>query len=43
MNLIYELLKKTGGKADGDSLIQTAKGMRWESSSRPYADRSGHT
>jgi len=31
MNLIYEALKKTGGKADGDSLIAVMKGMRWES------------
>ena len=31
MNLIYEALKKTGGKADGDSLIAAMKGMRWES------------
>ena len=31
MHLIYETLKKTGGKADGDALIAAAKGMRWES------------
>jgi branched-chain amino acid transport system substrate-binding protein len=31
MHLIYEALKKTGGKADGDSLISAAKGMKWES------------
>src|SRR3974390_1532980 len=31
MHLIYEALKKTGGKADGDSLIAAAKGMAWES------------
>jgi branched-chain amino acid transport system substrate-binding protein len=31
MHLIYEALKKTGGKADGDSLIAAARGMRWES------------
>jgi branched-chain amino acid transport system substrate-binding protein len=31
MNLIYETLKKTGGKTDGDSLIAAAKGMAWES------------
>jgi len=31
MHLIYEALKKTGGKADGDSLIAAAKGMKWES------------
>jgi branched-chain amino acid transport system substrate-binding protein len=31
MHLIYEALKKTGGKTDGDSLIAAMKGMRWES------------
>ena len=31
MNLIYETLKKTGGKTDGDSLIAAAKGLGWES------------
>jgi len=31
MHLIYEALKKTGGKADGDSLVAAAKGMAWES------------
>ena len=31
MHLIYEALKKTGGKADGESLIAAAKGMKWES------------
>ena len=31
MHLIYEALKKTGGKADGDALIAAAKGMKWES------------
>jgi branched-chain amino acid transport system substrate-binding protein len=30
-HLIYEALKKTGGKADGDSLIAAAKVMSWES------------
>jgi branched-chain amino acid transport system substrate-binding protein len=35
MHLIYEALKKTGGKADGDSLIKAAKGMRWESPRGP--------
>ncbi len=33
--LIYETLKKTGGKADGDSLIAAAKGMGWESPRGP--------
>jgi branched-chain amino acid transport system substrate-binding protein len=31
MHLIYETLKKTGGKTDGDALIAAAKGSRWES------------
>ncbi len=37
MHLIYEALKKTGGKADGDSLIAAAKGMKWESPRGPIA------
>jgi branched-chain amino acid transport system substrate-binding protein len=37
MHLIYEALKKTGGKADGDSLIGAAKGMKWESPRGPVA------
>jgi len=35
MHLIYEALKKTGGKADGDSLIAAMKGMKWESPRGP--------
>ena len=35
MNLIYEALKKTGGKTDGDLLIAAAKGMSWESPRGP--------
>jgi branched-chain amino acid transport system substrate-binding protein len=31
MHLIFEALKKTGGKTDGESLIAAAKGMQWES------------
>ena len=31
MHLIYEALKKTDGKTDGNSLIAAAKGMIWES------------
>ena len=31
MHMIYESQKKTGGKADGESLIAAAKGMKWES------------
>jgi len=37
MNLIYEALKKTGGKADGDSLIAAMKGMSWESPRGPIS------
>jgi branched-chain amino acid transport system substrate-binding protein len=35
MHLIYAALKKTGGKADGDSLIAAMKGMQWESPRGP--------
>jgi len=35
MHAIYEALKKTGGKTDGDSLIAAAKGMKWESPRGP--------
>ena len=31
MHLIYEALKKTGGKTDGDNLLSAMKGMAWES------------
>jgi branched-chain amino acid transport system substrate-binding protein len=37
MNLIYEALKKTGGKTDGDSLIGAMKGMAWESPRGPIS------
>ena len=37
MHLIYEALKKTGGKADGESLITAAKGMKWESPRGPIS------
>jgi len=37
MQVIYEALKKTGGKADGDSLIAAAKGMRLESPRGPIS------
>jgi branched-chain amino acid transport system substrate-binding protein len=37
MHLIYEGLKKTGGKTDGDSLVNAAKGMRWESPRGPVS------
>jgi len=35
MHMIYEALKKTGGKADGDSLVAAMKGMSWESPRGP--------
>jgi branched-chain amino acid transport system substrate-binding protein len=37
MHLIYEALKKTGGKTDGDALIAAMKGMSWESPRGPIS------
>ena len=37
MHLIYEALKKTGGKTDGEALIAAAKGMAWESPRGPMS------
>ncbi len=37
MHLIYEALKKTGGKSDGDSLIAAMKGLAWESPRGPIS------
>jgi branched-chain amino acid transport system substrate-binding protein len=37
MHLIYEALKKTGGKTDGEALINAAKGMSWESPRGPVS------
>jgi branched-chain amino acid transport system substrate-binding protein len=37
MHLIYEVLKKTGGKTDGEALIGAAKGMKWESPRGPIS------
>jgi branched-chain amino acid transport system substrate-binding protein len=37
MHLIYETLKKTGGKTDPDALIAAAKGMAWESPRGPMS------
>jgi branched-chain amino acid transport system substrate-binding protein len=37
MHLMYEALKKTGGKTDGDSLIAAMKGMKWESPRGPMS------
>jgi branched-chain amino acid transport system substrate-binding protein len=35
MHLIFEALRKTGGKADGDAMIAAMKGMKWESPRGP--------
>ena len=37
MQVIYEALKKTGGKTDGESLIGAAKGLAWESPRGPMS------
>ena len=37
MHVIYEALKKTGGKTDGDTLIAAAKGMKWDSPRGPMS------
>ena len=37
MHLIYQALKKVGGKTDGDSLIAAMKGMAWESPRGPIS------
>src|SRR6516225_1228185 len=37
IHLIYDALKKTGGKADGDALIGAMKGMKWESPRGPIS------
>ena len=37
IHLIYEALKKTGGKTDGDSLVAAMKGMAWESPRGPVS------
>ena len=37
MHLIYEVLKKTNGSADGETFIAAAKGMKWESPRGPIA------
>jgi len=37
MHLIYEALKKTGGDAGGQALIDAAKGLEWESPRGPVS------
>jgi branched-chain amino acid transport system substrate-binding protein len=37
MHLIYEALRKTGGRTDGDGLMAAMKGMKWESPRGPMS------
>jgi branched-chain amino acid transport system substrate-binding protein len=37
MHLIYEALKKTGGKTDADTVVAAMKGMSWESPRGPIS------
>src|SRR3984957_17351328 len=37
IHLLYEALKKTGGKTDGDALVDAMKGMKWESPRGPIS------
>jgi branched-chain amino acid transport system substrate-binding protein len=37
MHLIYEALKKTGGKTDADTVVAAMKGMQWESPRGPIS------
>jgi branched-chain amino acid transport system substrate-binding protein len=37
MHLIYEALKKTGGKTDAESMLAVMKGMSWESPRGPIS------
>src|ERR1700731_869891 len=37
MHLIYEALKKTGGKTDADAVVAEMKGMSWESPRGPIS------
>ncbi len=37
MHLIYEALKKSGGKTDGDSLLAASKGLKWDSPRGPVS------
>lgn len=37
MHAIYETLRKTGGKTDGDTLIKAARGLKWDSPRGPMS------
>ena len=42
MHVIYESVKKAGGKLDGDSLIAAAKGLKWDSPRGPMSLTRSH-
>ena len=42
MQLIYDSLKKTGGKTDAQALVDAAKGIEVGKPARPDLDRSGN-
>jgi branched-chain amino acid transport system substrate-binding protein len=37
IHLIYQALEKTGGKSDGDALVEAMKGLQWESPRGPVS------
>jgi branched-chain amino acid transport system substrate-binding protein len=37
MHVIYEALKKTGGKTDGQAMVDAMKGLKWESPRGPIS------
>jgi len=37
IHLIYQALEKTGGKSDGEALVDAMKGLRWESPRGPVS------
>lgn len=37
MHLIYQALEKTGGKSDGEALVDAMKGLKWESPRGPVS------
>jgi branched-chain amino acid transport system substrate-binding protein len=41
LHLVYEALKKTGGNADGETLVGAMKGMAWESPRGPVSLDAG--
>jgi branched-chain amino acid transport system substrate-binding protein len=37
MHVVYEALRKTGGRSDGEALIAAVKGLAWESPRGPVS------